>query len=125
MPRYSPIVFTDEQRVMQVLLNLQSNALKFTQKGGVRIEVCISEKGERKYLQIDIIDSGVGIPYQDQDKLFKLFGFVKTTQSLNINGIGLGLVISRKIVKEFNGEIDFTSVPHPEPMHGSRFTFSF
>ena len=58
-------------------------------------------------MSITVQDTGVGIPYSDQDKLFKLFGFVKTTSALNTNGIGLGLVISKKIVKEFNGDISF------------------
>ena len=59
---------------MQVLLGLQSNALKFTEKGYVKIEVSIEEE---KNLVIKVIDTGVGIEYEDQDKLFKLFGFVQ------------------------------------------------
>ena len=116
--------------MQQVLLNLQSNALKFTQSGSVKICVQIIEKEQQdlsrtQYLQIEVIDSGVGVPYEDQDKLFKLFGFVKTTSALNINGIGLGLVISKQIVKKFNGKIDFSSTPWPEENHGSNFNFVF
>ena len=68
-----------------------------------------------------MIDTGVGIEYEDQDKLFKLFGFVEDSKSLNTHGIGLGLVISEQIVKMFDGNITFTSVPKV----GSTFTFSF
>ena len=68
-----------------------------------------------------MIDTGVGIPYKDQDKLFKLFGFVKETSAMNTNGIGLGLVICKHIVEKFDGEIDFDSVPE----EGSNFTFTF
>ena len=79
----SPVIYTDEQRVMQVLLNLQSNALKFTQRGGVTLKVEIVEEERRtekaKYLKISVTDTGVGIPWEDQDKLFKLFGFVQST----------------------------------------------
>jgi len=68
-----------------------------------------------------VIDTGVGIPYKDQDKLFKLFGFVKDTAAMNTNGIGLGLVICKNIVEIFDGEIDFDSVPE----QGSNFYFTF
>ena len=78
--RFSPIVITDEQRVMQVLLNLQSNALKFTRVGSVTISVEMVQQQEAKYLRLSVTDTGVGIPYEDQDKLFKLFGFVQSTQ---------------------------------------------
>mmetsp|Transcript_17654 Transcript_17654/g.27313 ORF Transcript_17654/g.27313 Transcript_17654/m.27313 type:complete len:133 (+) Transcript_17654:1525-1923(+) len=69
-------IISDEQRVMQVLLNLQSNALKFTQAGSVTIHVAIEDEGEDKFLKISVADTGIGIPAEDQDKLFKLFGFV-------------------------------------------------
>ena len=48
-------------------------------------------------------DTGIGIEYEDQDKLFKLFGFVQDTQGLNTHGIGLGLVIAEQIVNQFGG----------------------
>ena len=68
-----------------------------------------------------MIDTGIGIEYEDQDKLFKLFGFVQDTQALNTHGIGLGLVIAEQIVNQFGGEISFVSVPK----QGSTFTYSF
>ena len=78
--RFDPVIYTDEQRVMQVLLNLQSNALKFTRKGGVTHHVEIIEEqtplAKETFLKISVTDTGVGIPWEDQDKLFKLFGFV-------------------------------------------------
>ena len=63
----------------------------------------------------------MGIPYKDQDKLFKLFGFLTGTQKMNTKGIGLGLVISDQIVSKFDGKITFSSVPH----QGSTFTYTF
>ena len=114
---------------MQVLLNLQSNALKFTRRGGVTLKAEIVEEevdfGAQRYLQISVTDTGVGIPWEDQDKLFKLFGFVQSTQQYNKNGIGLGLVISERIVKKFGGTINFHSIPYPERNHGTTFTFTF
>ena len=83
---------------MQVLLCLQSNALKFTQEGYVKIVVEIVPKDENTFLEIQVIDTGIGIKEEDQDKLFKLFGFVQDTKNLNKNGIGLGLAISDEIV---------------------------
>ena len=56
--------------MMQVLLGLQSNALKFTQKGSVQVHVKIIEVKKRNYLQISVIDTGIGIKKEDQDKLF-------------------------------------------------------
>ena len=106
---------------MQVLLGLQSNALKFTEEGKVEILVEIVEMDDCKYLSISVIDTGVGIPYKDQDKLFKLFGFLSETQNMNTKGIGLGLVISDQIVTKFDGQITLSSVPKK----GSTFTYTF
>jgi signal transduction histidine kinase len=77
---YSPLISSDRQRIMQVLLGLQSNAIKFTQKGKVEISVkIVQEQGDERFLQVSVIDTGIGIPLEDQDKLFKLFGFVQST----------------------------------------------
>ena len=106
---------------MQVLLGLQSNALKFTEKGKIEILVNIFQNDKLdKFLEISIIDTGIGIPYEDQDKLFKLFGFTQDTSQTNTKGIGIGLVISELIVHQFDGEITFKS----EPGVGSKFTFT-
>ena len=59
---HSPVMFSDEQRLMQVLLNLQSNALKFTPKGKVEILVSIKDS---KLLEISVVDTGVGIKEED------------------------------------------------------------
>ena len=63
----------------------------------------------------------MGIKDEDKDKLFKLFGFVQTTQDVNTRGIGLGLCISKKILSSFDGEIGFKS----EWGKGSTFAFCF
>jgi signal transduction histidine kinase len=102
-------------------LGLQSNALKFTKEGKIEIQVEIIYKDLEEYLQIQVIDTGVGLPYKDQDKLFKLFGFIQETSKMNSKGIGLGLVISDQIVSKFEGNITFSSVPG----NGSIFKFCF
>jgi len=88
----------------------------------ISAEIVVRE--EDKFLLIKVKDTGIGIPYQDQDKLFKLFGFVQSTESVNKNGVGLGLVISERIVKQLGGSIGFSSKPAPEEGHGSEFSFS-
>ena len=72
-------------------------------------------------MKISVIDTGIGIAKEDHQKLFKLFGFVKDKNQLNINGIGLGLVISKSICEKFDGVITFES----ELGKGSCFTFTF
>lgn len=99
----SPFICTDMDRVNQVLLGIQSNAIKFTEEGKIEVRVSIVQKHVQEYLQISVIDTGVGISKEDQEKLFKLFGFVESTQGMNTHGIGLGLVISQNIVNVFGG----------------------
>ena len=122
---YSPVILSDEERLKQVLLNLQSNALKFTQRGKVVIRIEIEEKSTGNFIKVEVQDTGIGIPLDDQDKLFKLFGFIQSTQHCNVSGVGLGLNISKKIVTKLGGEITFKSVPHPQEGHGSTFSFTF
>ena len=104
-------ICSDKQRIQQVLLNLQSNALKFTQSGGQVVIKCKLIKqeddldfiGHLQYfkaasdglIQVTVSDTGVGIQDKDKDKLFQLFGFLETTKELNTKGIGLGLHISK------------------------------
>ena len=119
----SSMICCDEHRIMQVLLGLQANALKFTQKGTVKtiIEIIKDERNGKKFLKISVIDTGIGIAKENQDKLFKLFGFVQDNQQLNVNGIGLGLMISQQIVEKFGGNVNFES----EEGKGSTFSFTF
>ena len=70
-------------------------------------------------LEIQVIDTGIGIIKDDQDKLFKLFGFLDSSKELNAKGIGLGLHISKMICQEFDGDI----IVNSEKDQGSNFTF--
>ena len=91
-------------------MNLFSNAIKFSDKNGkIKIQVEKSQE-ESESITVSVIDSGLGIKKKDQGKLFKLFGSIKHEQKkVNMNGIGLGLVISKLLVEKFNGKIDFKS----------------
>ena len=60
-------------------------------------------------MHIEVIDTGFGIPIEDQNKLFKLFGFVNSKENKNTHGVGLGLVIAHLIVDKFDGNINFES----------------
>ena len=108
---------------MQVLRVIQANALKFTQRGKVETIVEVVEKEEGgQFLKISVDDSGIGIPVEKQDKLFKLFGFRQSSKdTMSQNGIGFGLVISQLIVEQFGGTLTFESVAGK----GSCFTFTF
>ena len=121
------MIKTDMTRIMQVLLGLQSNAIKFTKKGHVKHIIEIVEGFDNLtnqkclFLRCSVEDTGIGIEEKDQKKLFKLFGFVQNALHMNKNGIGLGLVIMDKITNQFGSKITFKSNPN----EGSTFTFEF
>ena len=113
------LVNTDQKRLQQVLLNLYSNAIKFTQKHG-KITILIEKL--QMFVRISVIDKGLGIKLEDQGKMFKLFSSIKDQKrKVNLKGIGLRLVISKMIVKKFNGMIDFIS----EYEKGTTFYYTF
>lgn len=102
-----------------MLLNLFSNAIKFTGRKG-KIEIVT--KLRRNHVKIYVRDSGIGIQHENQGKIFQLFGSIKDEKKeLNTNGIGLGLVISKMIVEKFKGTINFDS----KFEEGTQFYFDF
>jgi two-component system sensor histidine kinase/response regulator len=117
-------VVGDPQRLRQVLLSLLDNAVKFTDRGEVAVEVrCDANDGDTATLRFSIRDSGIGIPVDEQAHIFDAFSQVDraTTRKLGGPGLGLGLAISARIVKQMNGgEIRVES----EPGAGSVFSFS-
>jgi signal transduction histidine kinase len=110
------VVRADERKVKQVLLNLLSNALKFTPEGG-RIDVRAAVRDGM--VEIAVVDTGVGIAPEDQPTVFEEFRQVGTA-SKKVEGTGLGLAISRKFVELHGGTIAVTSAPGA----GSTFTFT-
>ena len=74
---------------------MQSNAIKFTEKGSVQISVSMDDE----FFYASVKDTGAGISQENQTKLFKLFGFLEETKQQNKNGVGLGLAISKQIVE--------------------------
>lgn len=110
-------IFIDERRLMQVLLNLVSNAAKFTQHGHIALKLnAISDGRERWTLQFSISDSGIGIATDQQTGIFSAF----TQERSSHRGLGLGLFIAQRIVENMGGKISLESAPG----FGSTFTFS-
>ncbi len=103
-------VIADEVRIKQVLINILGNSVKFTKKGFVKLTVK-SRKTAHDKVVFDFIaeDSGIGIKEEDIGKLFNEFQQVDTRKNRNINGTGLGLVISSRLVAMMNGDIKIKS----------------
>jgi len=113
------IFHTDPVRVKQILLNLISNALKFTQKGSITIKAIRIEAG---LIRIQVIDTGVGISPEGKEKLFEEFSKVQESFHLNPQGVGLGLVISQLLAQQL-GEAGGLTV-ESELGQGTTFTFT-
>jgi len=114
-----PPVSVDVWRVHQVLENLIGNAIKFTPSGGA-IEVSARRSAEPDMVEIEVKDTGPGIPPREQERLFTMFYQVETDSTRSAGGLGLGLVISKGIVESHGGRIWVES----EPGKGSSFKFT-
>lgn len=112
-------VVTDGTRLRQILWNLISNAVKFTPKGGlVTVRVRYEEES---CLRFEVQDSGIGIPQDEQDKIFAMYYQVKDSQGGKpATGTGIGLAVSRRLAKSMGGDITVTS----KPGEGSLFTLT-
>src|SRR5712692_6649529 len=90
-------VRTDRRALSQILLNLANNAIKFTEKGKVRLEVRQAGTNGKTKAQFSVIDSGIGIRAEDQAKLFEAFVQVDAHATRRFEGTGLGLHLSQKL----------------------------
>jgi CheY-like chemotaxis protein len=116
IPPDLPEIFGDPGRISQILLNLLSNAYKYTPEGGATVRVRV----DGEVLRIDIIDTGLGISKADQDKLFTRFFRAEDTNVRQQTGTGLGLNITQSLVEMHGGEIYVES----ELGEGSTFGFT-
>jgi signal transduction histidine kinase/CheY-like chemotaxis protein len=115
-----PVIIGDVTRLRQILVNLAGNALKFTEKGEILISVRkLSGEEGAIVLQFSVKDSGIGIPRDKIDRLFKPFSQVDTSTTRKYGGTGLGLAISAKLVDLMKGSISV------ETTEGQGSTFSF
>ena len=112
---YDLLINSDRHKLEQIILNLISNAIKFTEIGGIKIVVSIYENIS---LRLDVQDTGIGISDEDQNKIFDEFEQVDFTTSRKYQGAGLGLAICKKYVELINGQISVSS----ELEKGSNFS---
>jgi len=120
-----PIVYGDEERIRQVLSNLLSNTVKFTERGGITVTAKPSERGIRKgeepiFVEVCVADTGIGIKAYDLGKIFGKFVQVDYTLVRQFEGAGIGLSIVKGLVESHGGEVWVTS----EYGAGSRFCFT-
>lgn len=113
-PQMVPSVIGDAARVRQILVNLLSNALKFTPRGSVTLEVRRQVDG----LRFVVADTGIGIPADKHDLVFQAFTQAESSTTRRFGGTGLGLAICRRLATAMGGSIALES----EPGQGSRFT---
>lgn len=107
---------SDPLRIKQILINLCSNAIKFTQSGHVNLNV--SYAADSSELVFDVIDTGIGISQQQQEKIFTAFEQADSSITRNYGGTGLGLALSKNLIELLDGEISVESTPGK----GSHFT---
>jgi len=114
-------VLSDPIRLRQVLINLVGNAIKFTEVGSVRmITRLLDGPNQEPKLQIDVVDTGIGIAQNKITKLFKPFTQADSSTTRKFGGTGLGLAISERLVKFLGGELSV----HSKPGEGSTFSVS-
>jgi Signal transduction histidine kinase len=114
-------VIGDPLRLQQVITNLVGNAIKFTEHGN--IDVLVEKRAlsnNKVQIEVQIRDTGIGIPERDQSRLFQAFRQADASISRRHGGTGLGLVITQKLVREMGGDISF----HSQPNRGSTFWFN-
>jgi signal transduction histidine kinase/CheY-like chemotaxis protein len=110
-----PPLVTDESKVSQVLRNLISNALKFTERGEVRVRATLNKED---WVALSVTDTGIGIALEDQDRIFEEFTQLEGPHQKGKRGTGLGLPLSRKLAELLGGSLTVSS----KPGEGSTFT---
>ena len=115
------IILCDELRLLQVLTNLMSNAIKFTQKGNITLKIELLEKisQHRAKIRFSVTDSGIGMNKQEIDNLFVPFEQADNSITRKYGGTGLGLTISQRTIESMGGKIEVTS----QENIGSKFSF--
>ena len=114
MRTFTPTIFiSDPNRIKRIVINLLSNAIRFTAKGEVSVNVKLAKIVDDKNVVIQIIvaDTGIGIPPEKQSLIYEKFYRVSPANQNKYLGAGLGLHIVKQLVSELDGEIDLTSSP--------------
>ena len=113
-----PLIGTDPVRLRQCLINLISNAIKFTDSGHVHVHASVEKNEDKSWLRFDIDDTGIGIAPEQQERIFESFAQAEEHTTVKYGGTGLGLAITRKLVNLLDGRIELIS----EYGKGSRFS---
>jgi two-component system sensor histidine kinase BarA len=115
-------IMGDHLRLKQIITNLVNNSIKFTEQGSIIVRVMLEkETHEHVVLCVSVTDSGIGLTVDEQKNLFQAFKQADSTNTRKFGGTGLGLVISKRLVQQMNGEIGVES----EANKGSTFWFTF
>ena len=117
-PQESIKVLGDKEKIKQVAINLISNAIKYTDKGGVTLNL---EKSSDKNYKVSVKDTGIGIPPENAKSLFSKFQQNDPNKPVNVISTGLGLYISKLLIEKMNGNIE---LDYSEKDKGSTFSFS-
>lgn len=113
------VAITDQRAVHQILLNLATNAIKYTERGSVSIEIA-PDRRDGESIQIRVIDTGIGIAPEDQARLFQAFEQLDTSNTRRVQGVGLGLYLSRRLATLIGATLECESTYG----EGSTFTLS-
>lgn len=124
-PGLPALVFTDGMRLRQILVNLVSNAIKFTRQGRVTLAAAVVAPAEMPagpgwILRFEVSDTGVGIDPAHRERMFKPFSQADSSTTRTFGGTGLGLAICKRLAMALGGDIDYKS----EPGRGSAFFFA-
>jgi signal transduction histidine kinase/DNA-binding response OmpR family regulator len=120
-PEISPVLYGDPGRLRQVLFNLLSNAIKFTHAGEVSLRVVVGKQlADKVILRFEVIDSGIGIEPEDQQRIFESFSQADNSTTRLHGGTGLGLSIVEQLVGIMGGQVSLESTPG----QGSVFSFA-
>lgn len=106
-PAGLPLLYSDESKIAQILRNFISNALKFTERGEVRVRALLAPDGQQ--VIFSVADTGIGIAPIDQERIFHEFGQVENPLQRRVKGTGLGLPLSRRLANLLGGHIELTS----------------
>ena len=119
-PNLPGVLYGDEIRLKQIVTNILTNAVKYTEKGGITLEVTFSRKdNDSVYLIVKVSDTGIGIKEEDIAKLFSAFERIEEKRNRTIEGTGLGMSITQNLLKLMDSRLEVESV------YGEGSTFSF
>jgi two-component system sensor histidine kinase/response regulator len=114
------MIVTDRRALHQILINLTNNAIKYTESGFVRLELSRRAADGETWVDVSVVDSGIGIKSEDIDKLFSAFEQLDSSSTRRFEGVGLGLHLSQKLATLLGAELNVAS----RQGEGSTFTLS-